>query len=111
MKNNSDCWKNKRIPLIEARERIGLSRPQLADEMGVDRGLIHKVEMGKQGCGLATMIRWVDVLGAGATLELFRGPPSKRRGTRWRANSGAAPKAGKARSSRRDDPTGEIAAE
>jgi DNA-binding XRE family transcriptional regulator len=82
MKDNSDCWKNERTALIEARERLGLSRPQLAKEIGVVRSLINKVEMGTQGCGLATMIRWVEALGPTATLELFRGGQARQHRSR-----------------------------
>jgi predicted transcriptional regulator len=64
-----------RTALIRARERLGLSRPQLAEMVSVDRTVIYKVEVGIQDTGMGIMRRWIDALGPGATLDLFKSPP------------------------------------
>jgi DNA-binding XRE family transcriptional regulator len=64
-----------RVALILARQALGLTRPQLAEMVGVDRTVIFKVEVGIQDTGMGIMRRWVDALGPGATLDLFKSPP------------------------------------
>jgi transcriptional regulator with XRE-family HTH domain len=61
-----------RAPLIHAREARGLNRPHLAELMGVSRSYIYHVEMGQRDPSFAFMRRWLEILGEGATLDLFR---------------------------------------
>jgi transcriptional regulator with XRE-family HTH domain len=64
-----------RLQLIKARERIGLTRPQLAKKMGQARSYIYKVEVGDNNPGVATILRWLAVLGPEASVELFEPHP------------------------------------
>jgi DNA-binding XRE family transcriptional regulator len=64
-----------RTALIRAREALDLTRPELAEMIGVDRTVIFKVEVGIQDTGMGIMRRWIDALGPGATLDLFKSPP------------------------------------
>ena len=61
-----------RIQLIRARERLGLTRPQLAKKIGASRASVFRIETGVGHPSLALMQRWIKALGAGVSLDLFR---------------------------------------
>jgi DNA-binding XRE family transcriptional regulator len=61
-----------RIGLIRAREDLGLSRPAMGEKIGMSRFSIFRIEMGYTTPSMAMMCRWVDALGPGAGLDLFR---------------------------------------
>jgi transcriptional regulator with XRE-family HTH domain len=64
-----------RTELIRARERMGLTRPQMAEVVGRARSYIYRVEAGIQDPGLATIIAWMGALGPDASLSLFAPHP------------------------------------
>jgi predicted transcriptional regulator len=61
----------RRQALIEARERLGVSRAQLAHLLGVSRSFIYEVELGTRNPSLFNMLRWRDALGKKLSLDLF----------------------------------------
>jgi hypothetical protein len=66
--------KTNRVPrerLIEARERVGLTRPQLADRLKFSRSYVFRVEVGEIDPELGRMNAWLAVLGDGAEPSLF----------------------------------------
>jgi transcriptional regulator with XRE-family HTH domain len=63
-----------RTELINARERLGLTRRQLAEAIGSSRPNIFRIEIGERHPSLALMQRWAAALG-GVPMELFRAPP------------------------------------
>jgi transcriptional regulator with XRE-family HTH domain len=63
--------REQRRELIELREARGLNRVQLAEILGLTRGFVHDVEVGKRNPSLANMHRWVRALGKGASSDLF----------------------------------------
>lgn len=72
---------NRRLQLIEARERAGLTRLQLARKLGIVRQVIWRVEEGFTDPAYDTMVRWTEALGAYGRLELFtpiKRPPYRR---------------------------------
>jgi DNA-binding XRE family transcriptional regulator len=64
-----------RRALIQAREKLGMTRVELAAELGIDRTVIYKVEVGIQDTTVGLMRRWADALG-GASFDLFK-PPNR----------------------------------
>jgi DNA-binding XRE family transcriptional regulator len=64
-----------RRALIQAREKLGMTRPDLAAELGIDRTVIYKVEVGIQDTTVELMRRWADALG-GVSFDLFK-PPNR----------------------------------
>ena len=64
-----------RRALIQAREKLGMTRVELAAELGIDRTVIYKVEVGIQDTTVELMRRWADALG-GASFDLFK-PPNR----------------------------------
>jgi transcriptional regulator with XRE-family HTH domain len=60
-----------RAELIRAREQRGWNRPQFAEIVGLDRATVFSVEMGQRHLSLKTMFRWIEALGAGATMALW----------------------------------------
>jgi transcriptional regulator with XRE-family HTH domain len=65
----------RRIRLIEARERFGLTRPALADKLGVGRQYVFRVEEGLRRPSLHTMMRWAGFLRC--SLDCFSDDVSK----------------------------------
>ena len=53
-----------------------MTRPQLAAKMGRARSYIYKIEIGDINPGIVTMRAWLEVLGPGATIELFAPHPA-----------------------------------
>jgi transcriptional regulator with XRE-family HTH domain len=68
-----------RFQLIRARERLGLSGVQLAKKLGVVKSTVNKIEAGISHPSLALMQRWVQVLGPGASMDLFWAPGARAR--------------------------------
>jgi DNA-binding XRE family transcriptional regulator len=66
-----------RAALIQAREKRGLTRPQLAQHIGVGREFVYSIELGQSDPSLTTMHRWIEALGKGASLDLFEPNPSR----------------------------------
>jgi predicted transcriptional regulator len=66
--------KRERTSLIQAREKVGMTRPQLAERMGRARSYIYKVEVGDNDPGLYTIMDWLDAL-PGASIEMFEPHP------------------------------------
>lgn len=64
-----------RDALIRVREDLGMTRRDLAAELGVDYTVIYKVEVGIQDTKVKLMRRWADALG-GVSFDLFR-PPNR----------------------------------
>jgi transcriptional regulator with XRE-family HTH domain len=64
-----------RRALIQAREKLGMTRAELAAELGVERTVIHRVEGGDRDTTVALMRRWADALG-GVSFDLFK-PPNR----------------------------------
>ena len=71
-----------RTQLIRARERLGLTRPQLAKKIGASRANVYRVEIGVSHPSLALMQRWTKALGPGVSMELFWAPSAKARPSR-----------------------------
>jgi transcriptional regulator with XRE-family HTH domain len=65
-----------RPKLVKAREKLGMTRPQLAAKMGRARSYIYKIEIGDKNPGIATIVDWLEALGPGATMELFAPHPA-----------------------------------
>jgi transcriptional regulator with XRE-family HTH domain len=59
-----------RVALIRARERRGLSRNELADQLDLHPTFIYRVEEGLRSPSLPTMERWAAVLET--TMDVFR---------------------------------------
>jgi DNA-binding XRE family transcriptional regulator len=55
--------------LRAARERLGLTQPELARRLGLTRLYVQAVEVGRRGASYATMVRWARELGE--PLEIF----------------------------------------
>jgi transcriptional regulator with XRE-family HTH domain len=64
-----------RTKLIAARERLGLTRPQLARRIGLDRSYLYRIETGRYDPGLDTMVAWLKELGPDASIALFEPHP------------------------------------
>jgi transcriptional regulator with XRE-family HTH domain len=64
-----------RRALIQAREKLGMTRAELAAELGVERTVIYRVEGGDRDTTVEIMRRWADALG-GVSFDLFK-PPSR----------------------------------
>jgi transcriptional regulator with XRE-family HTH domain len=79
----------KRIELIYARERLGLTRIEFAKKLGVSRSNVYRIEIGVSHPSLALMQRWLLALGPDAKMDWFRGEFAKARPSR-RASSDAA---------------------
>jgi transcriptional regulator with XRE-family HTH domain len=60
----------KRVHLIEARNRLGLSRMELGRQLGLDRTYIFRVEEGHRRPSLQIMVRWARRLNV--SMDLFR---------------------------------------
>ena len=60
----------RRVHLIEARERLGLSRPELADQLKLSRAYVFRVEEGMRRPSLPAMIRWARRLNV--SMDVFR---------------------------------------
>ena len=69
--------RNPRTKLIQARERQGLTRRDLAQILGVSQQFVMRVEDGLRGARLPMMIRWADALKT--RMDVFRedDPPSQ----------------------------------
>ena len=65
---------SERAKLIWARERLGLTRAELAEKIGLTRHYVFVVETGARNPSLDVMTRWADALGPRVTLDLFRSP-------------------------------------
>lgn len=66
--------KHNRVPreaLIAARERAGLTRPQLASRLKFSRSYVFRVELGEIDPDFARMSAWLGELGDGADPALF----------------------------------------
>jgi DNA-binding XRE family transcriptional regulator len=63
---------NARLGLIRAREMRGISRPELARRLGVNRSQVFRFETGESSPPLALALRIIDLLGPGATFDMFR---------------------------------------
>ena len=61
-----------RVGLIRAREDLGLSRPEFGRLIGMSRFAVFRIEMGQATPTFVKMCKWVDELGPGAALNLFR---------------------------------------
>lgn len=66
-----------RTKLIQARERQGLKRRDLAQILGVSQQFVMRVEDGLRGARLPMMVRWADALKT--RMDVFRedDPPSQ----------------------------------
>ena len=60
-----------RFQLTRARERLGLTMPELAKRLGVAKPTVYRIEAGIRHPSLALMQKWVAELGPGASMELF----------------------------------------
>jgi transcriptional regulator with XRE-family HTH domain len=67
--------KFERQALIEAREKLGLSRPELAKKVGVARTFLWRVEIGEEDPSLSVLVKWLDALGPEASIRLFEPLP------------------------------------
>jgi DNA-binding XRE family transcriptional regulator len=75
---NAEIWQRHptaRIRLIRAREDAGLTRPELAERLGVSRFFVFSVETGRRKTRLDMMQAWAEILDI--PLEFFL-PPSAR---------------------------------
>lgn len=66
--------KHNRVPraaLINARERVGLTRPQLAERLKFSRSYVFRVELGEIDPDVGRMSAWLGELGDGAEPALF----------------------------------------
>jgi transcriptional regulator with XRE-family HTH domain len=66
--------KHNRVPreaLIAARERVGFTRPQLADRLKFSRSYVFRVEVGEIDPDVGRMAAWLRTLGDGASPALF----------------------------------------
>jgi len=68
-----------RPELIRAREKLGLSRPQLAEKAGLSRTTIFRGETGVLDPGLNMIVAWLAALGPEASLSLFEPHPKLER--------------------------------
>jgi transcriptional regulator with XRE-family HTH domain len=66
----------RRSKLIEARKRRHLSRGELADQLGLTRQYVFRVEEGLRNPRHETMVRWATALKT--TMDLFRGDEEPR---------------------------------
>jgi DNA-binding XRE family transcriptional regulator len=66
---------SERTQLIRAREHLGLTRPEFAKRIGASRHYIFVIETGLRDPSAAMMRRWVEGLGPGVTMDLFKPPP------------------------------------
>ena len=64
-----------RKDLIRAREQLGLQRPEFAKAIKASRHFVFSVETGLRDPSLEIVRRWVEALGPGATMDLFKQPP------------------------------------
>ena len=64
-----------RKDLIRAREQLGLARPEFAKAIKVSRHFVYSVETGLRDPSLEIVRRWVEALGPGATMDLFKQSP------------------------------------
>jgi transcriptional regulator with XRE-family HTH domain len=55
----------RRAALIEARERLGISRSELARCVGIHKGTVGGIEDGYRQPSFALMVRWSKKLGVG----------------------------------------------
>lgn len=65
----------KKVRLIEARERFGLTRPELADKLGLRRDYVFRIEQGTRRPSLGIMMRWAALLRC--SLDCFADDVSK----------------------------------
>lgn len=63
---------NARLGLIRLRESRGISRPELARRLGVNRSQVFRYELGEASPPLALALRIIDLLGPDATFDMFR---------------------------------------
>ena len=63
---------NARLGLIRVREMRGISRPELARRLGVDRSQVFRYELGEASPPLALALKIIDLLGPEASIEMFR---------------------------------------
>jgi len=63
-----------RVGLIRAREDMGMTRPELGEKIGLCRSSVFKHEIGQSTPSIEHMVKWVEALGPGAGLDLFRIP-------------------------------------
>ena len=66
---------SERTTLIRARQARGFTRVQLAKALNASRHYIYHVELGQRDPSFALMRRWVELLGYGASMELFWNTP------------------------------------
>ena len=66
--------KRERTLLIQARESVGMTRPELAKRMGRARSYVYKVEVGDTDPGLNTIMDWLYAL-PGTSIEMFEPHP------------------------------------
>lgn len=60
-----------RAQLKEARRRAGLTQAALAERIGVSCNFVKVVENGRGNPGFATMVKWLQALGADGSIDLF----------------------------------------
>jgi DNA-binding XRE family transcriptional regulator len=64
-----------RSRLLSQRQHLGLTRPQLAAQLGVSRNMVYSVEVGRRDPGLSLARKWLEILGPGLPMDLFRDEP------------------------------------
>jgi transcriptional regulator with XRE-family HTH domain len=65
-----------RTSLIAVREKLGLTRPQLAETLGLSRSYVYRVEIGDCHPGLTTILDWLAALGPSASIDMFLPHPN-----------------------------------
>jgi transcriptional regulator with XRE-family HTH domain len=70
-----------RPKLVKARERLGMTRPQLAAKLGLARSYVYKIEIGDINPGVATIVEWLKALGPEASIDLFEPHPALKKWT------------------------------
>ncbi len=56
--------------LVELREKMGWTQAGLAKRMGVSQQLISRIESGAENISLETLVKFFDILGVVATIEI-----------------------------------------
>jgi transcriptional regulator with XRE-family HTH domain len=67
--------RSKRPKLIVMRERLGMTRPQLAAKIGRARSHIYKIEIGDINPAPDLIMQWLEALGPEASVEIFEPHP------------------------------------
>ena len=72
----SKLRRSTRPQLIKARERLGMSRPQLAEKIGRARSYIYRIEIGDINPGITTIMDWLEALAPEGSIEMFEPHPA-----------------------------------